>query len=73
MLNKTYRKRLAIGTKNYYYATSLTIDSTPTGIMIQGGMSGDFSSTVMSACGSIKSINPTLSGSSLTPANCEFR
>ena len=71
-LNKTYRSRVTIGTKAFNYVTGSAIDTTATGIMVQGGNSGDVggAGAVIVSWGSISAICPALV--SQTPVTREF-
>ena len=73
-LNKTYRSRVTIGTKAFNYVTGSAIDTTATGIMVQGGNSGDVggAGAVIVSWGLISAICPALALPSVTPATREF-
>jgi len=70
--SNTYRSRVTIGTKGYNYGLGAAIDTVATGIMIQGGMAGDFGTQVTAAFGSISVINPTMVGVGYTVASREI-
>jgi len=73
-LNKTYRSRVTIGTKAFNYGTGSAIDTIATGIIVQGGNSGDVggAGTNVVSWGSISGICPALITIGSTPATREF-